>query len=75
MNTYMYAPKNDVYHRDIWRELYPENKLSEFKEILRECDNYHVDFYYMIAPGKDFNFYIKDDYIILKAKFKTAYRY
>lgn len=70
MNAYMYAPKNDIYHRDRWRELYPDNKISEFKEILRECENYYVDFYYMIAPGKDFKFDMKDDYITLKSKLK-----
>lgn len=70
MNTYMYAPKNDIYHRDRWRDLYPNNKILEFKKILRESDNYHVDFYYMIAPGKDFNFNMKNDYIALKSKLK-----
>jgi len=70
MNTYMYAPKNDIYHRDKWRELYPENKILEFKEILKECDKYHIDFYYTIAPGKDFKFNIKGDYNDLKLKLK-----
>lgn len=70
MNTYMYAPKNDIYHRDKWREFYPQNKILEFKEILKECENYHVDFYYMIAPGKDFKFNMKYDYIALKSKLK-----
>lgn len=70
MNTYMYAPKNDIYHRDKWRDLYPENKILEFKEILKECGKYHVDFYYMISPGKDFKFNMKDDYINLKSKLK-----
>ena len=70
MNTYMYAPKNDIYHRDKWREFYPQDKILEFKEILKECENYHVDFYYMIAPGKDFKFNMKYDYIVLKSKLK-----
>lgn len=68
MNTYMYAPKDDVYHRDKWRKLYPQDKVSEFKEIIEECKNNYVDFYYMIAPGKDFDFTNEDDYIVLKEK-------
>ncbi|MGL4911633.1 MAG: protein O-GlcNAcase, partial [Romboutsia sp.] len=68
MNTYMYAPKDDLYHRDKWRDLYPEIKVLEFKEILNECKKNHVEFHYMIAPGKDFDFTIEEDYIVLKQK-------
>lgn len=68
MNTYMYAPKDDIYHRDLWRDMYPKNKILEFKDILNICEENHVDFYYMIAPGKDFNFTIENDYIDLKSK-------
>ncbi|MGL5331031.1 MAG: protein O-GlcNAcase, partial [Peptostreptococcaceae bacterium] len=68
MNTYMYAPKDDLYHRDKWRDLYPNEKIQEFKEVLNECEKYHVDFYYMIAPGKDFDFTNNEDYKILKEK-------
>lgn len=68
MNTYMYAPKDDIYHRDRWRDLYPEHKIMEFKELLDECENNYIEFYYMIAPGKDFNFTIEKDYNVLKEK-------
>ncbi|MEG1310425.1 MAG: protein O-GlcNAcase [Romboutsia sp.] len=68
MNTYMYAPKDDVYHRDKWRILYPECKVLEFKEMINECKKNHIEFYYMIAPGKDFDFTIEDEYIALKSK-------
>ena len=33
MNTFYYAPKDDEYHRAKWRELYPEKKLNELKEL------------------------------------------
>ncbi|MGL5348136.1 MAG: protein O-GlcNAcase [Peptostreptococcaceae bacterium] len=68
MNTYMYAPKDDTYHRDLWRELYPQNRILEFEEILNECKVNHIEFYYMIAPGKDFDFTLEADYIALKTK-------
>lgn len=58
LNTYMYAPKSDPYHRVKWAELYPEEefkKLIEFKESLEVK---HIDFYYCISPG-----YTKGDYI------------
>ena len=37
MNTYMYAPKDDLYHRSNWRELYPDNSLKELKELIQSC--------------------------------------
>ena len=35
MNTYMYAPKDDLYHRSKWRELYPEKELSVLKNLIQ----------------------------------------
>ena len=33
-NTYIYAPKDDPYHRDRWREPYPADKLAELGELV-----------------------------------------
>lgn len=68
LTTYMYAPKDDLYHRNKWRELYPKKKLEEFKTILNECEKNYIDFYYMISPGNDFNFLDDNDYIDLFKK-------
>ena len=35
MNTFFYAPKDDIYHREKWRELYPEKELKELKKMLK----------------------------------------
>lgn len=61
MNTYMYAPKDDDYQRKLWRERYPEEKLADFKKILKEAEDQNVDFYYMISPGNDIDFTKESD--------------
>ncbi len=51
LNTYMYAPKSDIYHRLKWQELYPENELENLIQIKEKCESYKMDFYYCISPG------------------------
>lgn len=59
MNTYFYAPKDDLYHRELWRDLYPIKPLEQLKELIVHSKKSHVDFYFCISPGKDFD-YSKD---------------
>ena len=33
LNSYIYAPKDDPYHRSKWREPYPEEKIIELKNL------------------------------------------
>ncbi|MCH6160856.1 beta-N-acetylglucosaminidase domain-containing protein [Streptomyces sp. M600PL45_2] len=53
MNTYIYAPKDDPYHREKWREPYPAAKLRELAELNRRADARHVDFVFSVSPGLD----------------------
>ncbi len=62
MNTYMYAPKDDLYHRKKWRVPYPKNEFSLLKELIKEAKNNDIDFYFSISPGNDFNYTKKEDY-------------
>lgn len=68
MNTYMYAPKDDDYQRKNWRDLYPEDWTSYFKELLGVAKEEGVDFWYMISPGLDFGYTNPEDYRLLKEK-------
>ena len=54
MNAYIYAPKDDLYHRDAWRNDYPGQTLSLLKELREEADKNFIDFYFAVSPGKDF---------------------
>ena len=51
MNTFYYAPKDDIYHREKWRELYPEKELSALKNLVDTAKKYYMDFFWCIAPG------------------------
>lgn len=68
MNTYMYAPKDDEYHRNKWRELYDEESLKKLMELKYKCDDYNLDFWYCISPGNDFEYTNEEDFKFLYKK-------
>ena len=73
MNTFFYAPKDDIYHRAKWREFYPENELAQLKNLFNKaCDNY-LDFHWTIGPGLTYKYTSDDDFIILIKKIKSVY--
>ncbi|GAA2818217.1 beta-N-acetylhexosaminidase family protein [Saccharopolyspora taberi] len=51
LNTYVYAPKDDPYHRERWREPYPPDKLAEVKELIGQAAAHHVKFTFALSPG------------------------
>jgi hyaluronoglucosaminidase len=51
LNTWVHAPKDDPYHRRLWREPYPEDELARLAELAREAERHGVDFVWAIAPG------------------------
>ena len=56
MNTYIYAPKDDPYHRENWREPYPDSEMSRMNELIETSKENKVDFVFAISPGIDINF-------------------
>jgi hyaluronoglucosaminidase len=68
MNTYFYAPKDDQYHRQLWRDLYPKKELNQLLELVHYAKDLHVDFYFCISPGNDFDYSKKEEFDILFAK-------
>lgn len=72
MNAYFYAPKDDHFHRDLWREPYPADQIQKVGELKQYADKNHVLFYYCMSPGKDFRFTCEEDYQILLRKFEEV---
>ncbi len=70
MNAYFYAPKDDLYHRDLWREAYPEALLKPLSELISEAKALGIAFYFCLSPGKDFCFSKEEDYALLMKKFE-----
>jgi len=65
LDTYVYAPKEDVYHRLRWKEPYSEAWLREFKRFTGYAQKKKVKVVYSIAPGLSFDYTSEDDYALL----------
>ena len=52
-NAYLYAPKDDPYHREKWREPYPEDKLRELGALVKAAKAQDVRFIFAVSPGLD----------------------
>ncbi|GII91299.1 beta-N-acetylglucosaminidase domain-containing protein [Sinosporangium siamense] len=73
MNTYEYAPKDDPYHRDKWRDPYPPDKLAQLGELVTRAAKSHVDFTFALSPGLTMCYSSADDVAKLVAKFDSVY--
>lgn len=72
-NTYIYAPKDDPYHRDQWRDPYPVDKLAELGELVSRADANHVQFTFAVSPGQSICFSSATDRALLEAKLQALY--
>src|SRR3954470_17969300 len=52
-DTWVHAPKDDPYHRKLWREPYPDGQLAQLEELVTAARRNEVEFAYAIAPGLD----------------------
>jgi len=68
LNTYIYAPKNDPYHRINWKQPYPVKWLKEFKALARVCKKSKIRFVGAVAPGLSMDYISVKDYQILLKK-------
>lgn len=67
-NTYVYAPKDDPYHREKWRVLYPAEELERLKSLVDLAHRYQVDLVFAISPGLSVVFSSDSDLAALVAK-------
>jgi len=74
MNTFVYGPKNDPYHRDRWRELYPEDVLDDLRITATEARRARVRFIYALSPGLDICYACDADFDALTAKLAQLLR-
>ncbi|WP_017798595.1 beta-N-acetylglucosaminidase domain-containing protein [Oceanobacillus kimchii] len=49
-NSYVFAPKDDPYHREQWEELYPEDMLEEIRELAEVGRDSKTQFVWTISP-------------------------
>lgn len=73
MNTVYYAPKDDDYHRELWRDLYSGEDLARLKELVDLAKEYYMDFYWCIAPGLSMEYSSDAEFETLIEKTKQLY--
>lgn len=56
MNMCIYAPKDDPYHREKWREPYPSSAMLIFQEYIQRARQNKVELVYALAPGLNVHF-------------------
>ena len=75
LTQYFFAPKDDPYHNKKWRELYPEEKLAEIRELARVGNQSKTRYVWTIHPfmnnrirfGNEAHY--QEDLATIKAKF------
>ena len=73
LNTYIYGPKDDPYHRDKWRELYPEQERKRISELVTQAHQRGVRFVWAIHPGLDIKWTEEDRKAVVR-KCEDMYR-
>lgn len=68
LNTYLYAPKDDLKHRSAWRELYSESEAGTMKRLVADCSAAGVRFVYGISPGLTIRYSSPEDLACLRAR-------
>ncbi|MEG6569818.1 beta-N-acetylhexosaminidase family protein [Thermoanaerobacterium thermosaccharolyticum] len=69
MNTYFYAPKDDPYHREKWREPYPPDLLNKLDVLINKCNEKNVDFVFSVSPGNSIKYTDDHDFKLLCEKY------
>ena len=77
LNAYIYAPKDDPYHRDKWRKPYPADKFDELSKLVAVAKKNNVRFIFAVSPGLDLNYKgakAEDDFKALMRKLDAMYQ-
>ncbi len=68
LDTYLYAPKDDPWHRERWREPYPAAELGRLGELAERAADAGVTFVWSVAPGLSMRYTDEADHDALVAK-------
>ncbi|MEV5081460.1 beta-N-acetylglucosaminidase domain-containing protein [Streptomyces sp. NPDC056159] len=67
-NRYLYAPGDDLYRQERWREPYPAIQRAAFRELADRASANHVTLGWAMAPGQSLCFASDDDVRALTRK-------
>lgn len=68
LDSFVYAPKDDPYHREKWRQPYPADQMASFQALLEAARACGVSACYAISPGLDMDPASEIDFDLLTAK-------
>nr|WP_269204566.1 beta-N-acetylglucosaminidase domain-containing protein [Motilibacter deserti] len=73
LGTYVYAPKDDPYHRERWRDPYPSDQLAQLGQLVTTARDNHVDLVFAVSPGQSICYTSEADISALYAKAEAVY--
>jgi len=68
-NLYIYAPKEDQFHRRKWRQKYPEDKMASMFKLITTAQENQLDFCFAVSPGNSIKYSSKEDFDKLVLKY------
>ncbi len=72
MNLYIYGPKDDPYHRKLWREPYPSKQLKHMGELASMARENFVNLSFAISPGLSIIYSSEADFQTLARKLESV---
>ncbi|PKU44814.1 protein o- case-like [Limosa lapponica baueri] len=72
LNCYMYAPKDELKHRLLWREPYTEHEAARMRSLIEAAQEQGVEFVFAISAGQDMVFSSAGDRLLLQQKLRQG---
>ncbi|KAM7052164.1 protein O-GlcNAcase-like [Acridotheres tristis] len=72
LNCYMYAPKDELKHRLLWREPYTEHEAARMRSLIEAAQEQGVEFIFAISAGQDMVFSSAGDRLLLQQKLRQV---
>ncbi|XP_074896374.1 protein O-GlcNAcase-like [Buteo buteo] len=72
LNCYMYAPKDELKHRLLWREPYTEHEAARMRSLIEAAQEQGVEFVFAISAGQDMVFSSAGDRLLLQEKLRQV---
>ncbi|XP_009328542.1 PREDICTED: bifunctional protein NCOAT-like [Pygoscelis adeliae] len=72
LNCYMYAPKDELKHRLLWREPYTEHEAARMQSLIEAAQEQGVEFVFAISAGQDMVFSSAGDRLLLQQKLRQV---
>ena len=70
LNTYLYALKDDLKQRAVWREPYSASEAAALGEVIRGAQQRGLRFIYALSPGLDIRYSNEGELLCLKKRFE-----